>query len=176
MNRVHLCEYNSVKTGTIESNGGKLDSHQYGPQTVWSCNYTCVGEEGKRRIFSVGGVKVKLCGLEQFDPCNDRGLWYGSTCQRCASTDPCCSPLQGMWTRSSTVCHTHAHTQSLEKCHWVCPNIHQGSCIYWSWFFGLTEILAEKQTHFTDHWNTQPCPNVLLCMGPLAHRRFWKNA
>lgn len=24
--------------------------------------------------FSVRGVKVKVCGLEQYDPCNDRGL------------------------------------------------------------------------------------------------------
>lgn len=55
-----------------------------------------VSEEGRRGIFSVGGVKVKVCGLEQFDPCNDRGLRYGSTCQRCAPTDPCCSPLQSM--------------------------------------------------------------------------------
>ena len=132
--------------------------------TVLAC------EEGRRSIFSVGGVKMKVCGLEQFDPCNDRGLWYGSTCQRCASTDPCCSPLQSMWAWWSARCHTH--TQSMEKCSWACPSVHEGSFIYWSWRFGLIEIWGERQTHFID---TQHCSNVLLWMGPLAHCGSWKN-
>lgn len=65
-------------------------------------------------MFSAGGVKVKVCGLEQFDPCNDRGLWYGSTCQRYASTDHCCKP----W--SSTHCDTLTQL-------WVCPAVHFAS-------------------------------------------------
>lgn len=139
-------------------------------ETAWSCNCTCTSEEGRHSIFSEGGVKVKVCGLEQFDPCNDRGLWYGSTCQRCASTDPCCSPLQSMWTWSSARCHTHKHTQSLEKCPRVCPSVHRGT--HWSWCSGLIELWGETQTHFTDikHWS-----NVVLWMGPLAHCEFWKN-
>lgn len=70
----------------------KPNLHQHDAQTA--CTYI-VRQTGKA-FFKVGGVEVKVCGLEQFDPCNDRGLWYGSTCQRSAFTDPCCSQLQSM--------------------------------------------------------------------------------
>lgn len=49
---------------------------------------------------------MKVCGLEQFDPCDDRGLWYGSTCQRRASTDPLLLP---------TTKHVHVVVRALSR-------------------------------------------------------------
>lgn len=49
---------------------------------------------------------MKVCGLEQFDPCNDRGLWHGSTCQRRASTDPLPLP---------TTKHVHMVVRTLSR-------------------------------------------------------------
>lgn len=117
------------KEGTIYSNGVEPKLHCYGP---WNCLILWLlpyvkGVGGRRGVFfSVGGVKVKECGLEQFEPCNDRGLWYGSTCQHYAPTDP---PLLRTAQHVNTVICTLSLTHT---CTWLGKILmHVSETVHW---------------------------------------------
>lgn len=76
-------------------------------------NYVAVEvrRAGAVHIVFSGRSKSESCGLEQFDPWNDRGLWYGvNVSAPCFHWSPAAPLCKSTWTRSAR-CHTHKHTE-----------------------------------------------------------------